>query len=457
MFASKGTAAARPGRDGRRRGARRRRRAAATTTPTAGPTTAPAASARASAARAPAPSTGYTGPAVTIAYAIWGDPAELNSQQAIVDAFHAANPKITVEVTVSDWDAYWDKLQTGLAGGAAPDVFAMDGPLFPDYQSRDVLLDLKPFIDRDGYDLAQLADQGGRGLHDGRRRPVRPAARPQRDRPLLQQGHVRRRRRRLPGRHLGLGQARRGRQAAHQGRRRRRHRRPVGLLHRDDRHGELWSSLVWQTGGDIMTDGQDEVAARHARGRRRDPVPPGPDLEGEGHARAGALRRDRRRLRAGQAAMEVNGSWLVPTHEAAGIDLGIAPLPRARPAGHLGQPDRRRRLQGHQGARRRLGVREVPRQPRGAGDAHAAARRRCRSARRSSPARTRPRSTAPRSSPTRSPYAHLKPSFVGYNEFTTILQESSTRTSSTRPTRPRPRRSTTSCPSSSTPSSRPAE
>ena len=46
-----------------------------------------------------------------------------------------------------DWDAYWDKVQTGLAGGAAPDVFAMDGPLFPDYQSRDVLLDLKPFID----------------------------------------------------------------------------------------------------------------------------------------------------------------------------------------------------------------------------------------------------------------------------------------------------------------------
>ena len=36
----------------------------------------------------------------------------------------------------------------------------MDGPLFPDYQSRDVLLDLKPFIDRDGYDLTQLADQG---------------------------------------------------------------------------------------------------------------------------------------------------------------------------------------------------------------------------------------------------------------------------------------------------------
>jgi multiple sugar transport system substrate-binding protein len=34
----------------------------------------------------------------------------------------------------------------------------------------------------------------------------------------------------------------------------------------------------------------------------------------------------------GVAAMESNGSWLVPTHLNAGIDLGIAPLP-AGPAG----------------------------------------------------------------------------------------------------------------------------
>ena len=52
----------------------------------------------------------------TITYSIWGDPAEIKSQQAVVDAFHAVNPKITVKVTVSDWDTYWDKLQTGIAG-----------------------------------------------------------------------------------------------------------------------------------------------------------------------------------------------------------------------------------------------------------------------------------------------------------------------------------------------------
>ena len=36
----------------------------------------------------------------------------------------------------------------------------------------------------------------------------------------------------------------------------------------------------------------------------------------------------------GLAAMEINGSWLVATHTAAGIDFGIAPLP-AGPAGRF--------------------------------------------------------------------------------------------------------------------------
>ena len=102
----------------------------------------PAASPAGSGAASPA--AGYSGPPASLEYSIWGDPAEINNQRAVVDEFIAANPNIDVNVTVSDWEPYWDKLQTGLAGGAAPDVFAMDGPLGPDYQSRDVLLDLTP-------------------------------------------------------------------------------------------------------------------------------------------------------------------------------------------------------------------------------------------------------------------------------------------------------------------------
>lgn len=91
---------------------------------------------------------------IELTFSVWGDPAELEILQEIADDFEAENPNVNVTVTVSDWDTYWDKLQTTLAGGNPPDVFAMDAPLYPDYQSRGVLLNLQDMIERDGFDLS---------------------------------------------------------------------------------------------------------------------------------------------------------------------------------------------------------------------------------------------------------------------------------------------------------------
>ena len=79
---------------------------------------------------------------------MWGDPAELEVWNKIVEDFHTANPNITVKVDVSDWDSYWTKLKTLLSAGTPPDVFAMDAPLYLDYQSRGVLLNLQPYLDK---------------------------------------------------------------------------------------------------------------------------------------------------------------------------------------------------------------------------------------------------------------------------------------------------------------------
>jgi multiple sugar transport system substrate-binding protein len=90
---------------------------------------------------------GTKGP-VTISFMAWGAPEELAVWQQIVDDFQAANPNITVNVEVSDWTDYWTKLNTLLAANTPPDVFAMDAPLYLDYQSRSVLLNLQPYIDK---------------------------------------------------------------------------------------------------------------------------------------------------------------------------------------------------------------------------------------------------------------------------------------------------------------------
>jgi multiple sugar transport system substrate-binding protein len=274
---------------------------------------------------------GYTGPEATITYSIWGDPAEIKSQQAVVDAFHEMSPKITVNVTVSDWDTYWDKLQTGIAGGDAPDVFAMDGPLFPDYQSRGVLLDLKPYIDKSGYDLGQLADQAvadftTEGGQFGLPRDLNVVvlyynkdmfdsagiAYPDETWDWAKLVEV--------GKQLTVDTSGDGK--ADQ----------WGFYTETSDMENYWSELVWQNGGDILApDGATTVLNSDAAvgGIQflqdliwKEKIMPEPALFAEvGDA-----------FEQGKAAMEANGSWLVPTHLAAGINLGIAPLPKG-PAG----------------------------------------------------------------------------------------------------------------------------
>jgi multiple sugar transport system substrate-binding protein len=273
---------------------------------------------------------GYTGPDATITYSIWGDPQEIKNQQAIVDAFHATTPKITVKVTVSDWEPYWDKLQTSIAGGDAPDVFAMDGPLFPDYQTRDVLLDLKPYIDRDGYDLGQLADQAVAdfttpGGQFGVPRDLNVVALYYNKKMFDTAG--------IPypddtwdwakltevAKQLTLKGA--------DGKT-----KQWGFYTESTDMENYWSELVWQNGGDIIsTDhktslvGSDQAAGGIQYLQDliwKDKVMPDAAItDALGDA-----------FEQGQAAMEANGSWLVATHQAAGLDFAIAPLPKG-PAG----------------------------------------------------------------------------------------------------------------------------
>ena len=382
-------------------------------------TTPPSGSAPPSAAATPV---AYSGPAVTIEYSIWGDPQEITNQKKIVDAFHAAEPKITVKVTVSDWEPYWDKLQTGLAGGAAPDVFAMDGPLFPDYQSRDVLLDLKPYVDKEGYDLSQLADQGVKdfttadGGQYGLPRDLNVIALYYNKKMFDAAG--------IPypddtwdwtklvevGKKLTKDTNSDGKIDQ------------WGLYTETTDMENYWSSLVWQNGGDILApDGKSTVLDQPAATGGiqflqdliyKEKIVPEPALFAEtGDA-----------FEQGKAAMEANGSWLVPTDTAANLDFGIAPLPKG-PAGqatsvnptgavvfkgtkapdaawafvkYLASPAAQEQLmQLHQA---------LPVSKEVLGGPYATA---------FDGSKVFADSLA---------YAHLKPSFKGYNEFTTVLQ-----------------------------------
>ena len=289
----------------------------------------PSALASASPTAAVAACGSYAGPPVTITYAMWGDTTELANQQKIVDAFKVLNPNITVKVSVSDWTTYWDKLQTDLAGGNAPDVFLMDGPLYPDYQTRDQLLDLSPLIARDGFDLSQLVDlavqdfTAADGHQYGLPRDLNTIALfynktmfdaaglpyPDGTWDWSKLVEVAKKLTKTSGNATSQW----------------------GFYTETSDMENYWSSLVWQAGGDILSPDKKSVlidSAQAAAGIQflqdliyKDKVMQQPVAGGTGDA-----------FENGQAAMEANGSWLVPTHLAAGIDFGVAPLPKG-PAG----------------------------------------------------------------------------------------------------------------------------
>ena len=81
--------------------------------PTQAPAQVPAATENPVTTQAPAEQGAPAGSApVEVSFMAWGAPEELAVWQQIVDDFEAANPNIKVNVEVSDWDSYWEKLKT---------------------------------------------------------------------------------------------------------------------------------------------------------------------------------------------------------------------------------------------------------------------------------------------------------------------------------------------------------
>lgn len=83
---------------------------------------------------------------VTITYGMW-DQDQKPTMEKIIAAFTKSHPNIKVELQITPYKEYFTKLQTSVSGGAAPDVFWMNGPNFQLYASNGVLAPL------DGTDL----------------------------------------------------------------------------------------------------------------------------------------------------------------------------------------------------------------------------------------------------------------------------------------------------------------
>jgi multiple sugar transport system substrate-binding protein len=102
---------------------------------------------------------------VTIRYQLW-DTNQLPPYQQCADLFQEQNSGIQISVEQLGWDDYWTGITTGFISGEAPDVFTNHLAKYPEFVALEQLVDIQPWIERDGVDTSiyypGLADLWGR-------------------------------------------------------------------------------------------------------------------------------------------------------------------------------------------------------------------------------------------------------------------------------------------------------
>lgn len=88
-------------------------------------------------------------PGTTLRCIGWGDQAEAKILQDAVDEFKKAHPGVEVELDRVPYGDYITKILTQFSGGMAPDVMAVNAEQMVSFASRDIFLDLKPYVAKD--------------------------------------------------------------------------------------------------------------------------------------------------------------------------------------------------------------------------------------------------------------------------------------------------------------------
>jgi multiple sugar transport system substrate-binding protein len=84
--------------------------------------------------------------AVTLRFSWWGGDSRHEYTQELIDLYMEQNPHVTIEADFTDWNSYWDKLSTTVAGGDTPDVMQHETRYIREYADNGVLADLNSYL-----------------------------------------------------------------------------------------------------------------------------------------------------------------------------------------------------------------------------------------------------------------------------------------------------------------------
>jgi multiple sugar transport system substrate-binding protein len=95
-----------------------------------------------------------------IRYSFWGLPEEVSVQEELKAAFEEQQAEITVDLDhVAEAGEFVSLMLTQIAGGNPPDVHYIGEARVPSFAERGAILDLMPYVERDGLDLDAFFDR----------------------------------------------------------------------------------------------------------------------------------------------------------------------------------------------------------------------------------------------------------------------------------------------------------
>jgi multiple sugar transport system substrate-binding protein len=89
----------------------------------------------------------------------WGGDDRAKRTQQVISLFGKAHSNVKVTASFSDFNSYFQKLNTQAAGGGLPDVIQLGGGYVPQYMRKGQLLELTKYVDDKTIDLSDV-DKG---------------------------------------------------------------------------------------------------------------------------------------------------------------------------------------------------------------------------------------------------------------------------------------------------------
>jgi multiple sugar transport system substrate-binding protein len=97
-----------------------------------------------------------TGGSETLQLSFWGDASRNKLTRKAITSFQQIHPNITIHSWFTDFNSYFNKLNTQIAGGSAPDLIQMDMAYVAQYVNEHILLDLTSLVSNKTIDLSDF-------------------------------------------------------------------------------------------------------------------------------------------------------------------------------------------------------------------------------------------------------------------------------------------------------------